>query len=62
LHWRLGSAITINAHPTEVASCTDDEQRRVMTMSGEEVGDTLPVIHGARGGASAAGQDIRRGN
>jgi hypothetical protein len=24
------SAITINAHSTEVASCTEDEQRRVM--------------------------------
>src|SRR5215218_4113457 len=40
------SAITINAHSTEVASCTEDEQRRVMAISGEEVGDTLPIIHG----------------
>jgi 4-hydroxy-tetrahydrodipicolinate synthase len=40
------SAITINAHSTEVASCTRDEQRRVMEISGEEVGDRLPIIHG----------------
>src|ERR1700704_5066517 len=40
------SAITINAHSTEVASCTADEQRRVMEIAAEEVGDTLPIIHG----------------
>src|SRR3984893_12949902 len=40
------SAITINAHSTEVASCTQDEQRRVMEITGEEVGDRLPIIHG----------------
>src|ERR1700748_3276060 len=39
-------AITINAHSTEVASCTREEQRRVMEIAGEEVGDRLPVIHG----------------
>ncbi|MBV9457776.1 MAG: hypothetical protein JO141_09730 [Bradyrhizobium sp.] len=32
------SAITVNAHSTEVASCTLDEQRRVMEIAGEEVG------------------------
>src|SRR5689334_13460616 len=40
------SAITVNAHSTEVASCTGDEQRRVMEIAGEEVGATLPIIHG----------------
>ena len=40
------SAITINAHSTEVASCTADEQRRVMEIAGEEVGGALPIIHG----------------
>lgn len=40
------SAITINAHSTEVASCSADEQRRVMEITAEEVGDTLPIIHG----------------
>jgi 4-hydroxy-tetrahydrodipicolinate synthase len=40
------SAVTVNAHSTEVASCTFEEQRRVMEIAGEEVGDTLPIVHG----------------
>src|SRR5258708_16714873 len=40
------SAITINAHSTEVASCTEDEQGRVMEIAGEEVGGALPILHG----------------
>jgi 4-hydroxy-tetrahydrodipicolinate synthase len=40
------SAITINAHSTEVASCTEEEQRRVMEIAGEAIGDTLPIVHG----------------
>jgi 4-hydroxy-tetrahydrodipicolinate synthase len=40
------AAITINAHSTEVASCTFDEQQRVMEIAAEEVGDRLPVVHG----------------
>jgi 4-hydroxy-tetrahydrodipicolinate synthase len=40
------AAITINAHSTEVASCTQAEQHRVMEITGEEVGDVLPIIHG----------------
>src|SRR5262249_58686676 len=39
------SAITINAHSTEVASCTFEEQRRVMEIAADEVGDRLPVVH-----------------
>lgn len=40
------SAITINAHSTEVASCTFDEQRRIHEITQEEVGARLPVVHG----------------
>src|SRR3984893_4367361 len=40
------SPLTINAHSTEVASCTADEQSRVLEIAGEEVGDRLPLIHG----------------
>src|SRR5258705_10297000 len=40
------SALTINAHSTEVASCTADEQSRVLEIAGEEIGDRLPLIHG----------------
>jgi 4-hydroxy-tetrahydrodipicolinate synthase len=38
------SAITINAHASEVASCTLDEQRRVLEISCEEL--SLPIVHG----------------
>src|SRR5207344_753101 len=32
------SALTINAHSSEVASCTLDEQRRVLEIAQDEVG------------------------
>ena len=38
------SAITVNAHASEVASCSFDEQRRVLEISGEEL--KLPIING----------------
>src|SRR5258708_13595128 len=40
------SALTINAHSTEVASCTFDEQRRVLEITQDEIGDKLPLVHG----------------
>jgi 4-hydroxy-tetrahydrodipicolinate synthase len=40
------SAITINAHSTEVASCSFDEQRRVLDIAQDEVGDRLPLVNG----------------
>jgi 4-hydroxy-tetrahydrodipicolinate synthase len=40
------SAITINAHSTEVASCTFDEQRRVLDIAQDEIGAKLPIING----------------
>ena len=40
------SAVTVNAHSTEVASCTADEQRRVLEITTEEVGNRLPIVHG----------------
>ena len=38
------SAITVNAHASEVASCTFDEQRRVLEISREEL--QLPIVNG----------------
>jgi hypothetical protein len=65
------SALTINAHSTEVASCSFDEQRRVLEIAQDEIGARLPIINGiwadgsleaariarmaAEGGASALG-------
>jgi 4-hydroxy-tetrahydrodipicolinate synthase len=48
------SAITVNAHASEVASCTLDEQRRVLEISREET--KLPLINGiyAEGSLEAA--------
>ena len=54
------SAITINAHSTEVASCTEDEQRRVMEITGEEIGARLPIIHGVWADGSLQAARIAR--
>jgi 4-hydroxy-tetrahydrodipicolinate synthase len=50
------TAITINAHSTEVASCGFDEQRRVLEVAMDAVGARLPLVHGvyADGSAEAA--------
>ncbi len=40
------TAITINAHSTEVASCSFDEQRRVLDIAQDEIGSRLPIVNG----------------
>src|SRR5476649_2906001 len=40
------SAVTINAHSTEVASCSFDEQRRVLDVTQDEIGTRLPIVNG----------------
>jgi 4-hydroxy-tetrahydrodipicolinate synthase len=40
------SAITVNAHASEVASCSFDEQRRVLELTQEEIGARLPIVNG----------------
>jgi 4-hydroxy-tetrahydrodipicolinate synthase len=40
------SAITVNAHSTEVASCSFEEQQRVLDITQDEIGDKLPIING----------------
>jgi 4-hydroxy-tetrahydrodipicolinate synthase len=40
------SAITTNAHASEVASCDPEEQERVLALTLEAVGDRLPVVNG----------------
>jgi 4-hydroxy-tetrahydrodipicolinate synthase len=40
------SALTINAHSTEVASCSFDEQRRVLDIAQDEIGGRLPIVNG----------------
>src|SRR5258705_184141 len=50
------SAITINAHSTEVASCTFDEQKGVLAIAKDEIGNRLPIVNGvyAEGSLEAA--------
>ena len=40
------SAITINAHSTEVSSCSFEDQRRVLDLALEAVGDRTPLVNG----------------
>ena len=40
------SAVTVNAHSTEVASCSFEEQRRVLDIAADEIGARLPLING----------------
>jgi 4-hydroxy-tetrahydrodipicolinate synthase len=50
------SALTINAHSTEVASCSFEEQERVLAIARDEIGARLPIVHGvyAEGSLEAA--------
>ncbi len=50
------AAITINAHATEVGSCTVDEQRRILAITQDEIGAKLPIVNGiyAEGSLEAA--------
>ncbi|HEY0179715.1 MAG TPA: dihydrodipicolinate synthase family protein, partial [Dokdonella sp.] len=49
-------AIAINAHASEVSSCTLDEQRRVFEIALDEVGGRVALVHGvyAEGSLEAA--------
>ena len=40
------SAITVNAHSTEVGSCSFDEQKRVLDIAQDEIGARLPLVNG----------------
>src|ERR1700761_4960686 len=50
------SAITLNAHATEVASCSFAEQERVLAIAMDALGGRVPVVHGvyAEGSQEAA--------
>ena len=50
------SAVTINAHASEVASCSFDEQKRVLEIAQDEIGARVPIINGvyAEGSLEAA--------
>ncbi|MBI1189013.1 MAG: dihydrodipicolinate synthase family protein [Alphaproteobacteria bacterium] len=54
------TAVTVNAHASEVATCTIAEQERVMAMTMEEVGGRLPVVHGVYSDGSHLAAGIAR--
>src|SRR5213083_445536 len=54
------SAITINAHSTEVASCTVEEQRRVLAIAQDEIGGRLPLVNGVWADGSLEAARIAR--
>ena len=53
------SAITVNAHASEVASCTFDEQRRVLEITMDELA-TLPIVNGVYADGSLEAARIAR--
>jgi 4-hydroxy-tetrahydrodipicolinate synthase len=54
------SALTVNGHSSEVHACNLDEQREVLRISLEEVGDRLPVIAGVYADGSLEAARIAR--
>ena len=54
------SAITINAHSTEAASCTFEEQKRVLAITQDEVGARMPIVHGIYADGSLEAQRLAK--
>ncbi|MGN6748412.1 MAG: dihydrodipicolinate synthase family protein [Xanthobacteraceae bacterium] len=54
------SAITVNAHSTEVASCSFDEQRRVLEIAQDEIRGRLPIVNGVWADGSIEAARIAR--
>src|SRR5215467_10488804 len=54
------SAITVNAHATEVASCSFEEQRRILDITMDEIGDRVPVVNGVYADGSAEAGRLAR--
>ena len=54
------SAITTNAHASEVASCSFDEQRRVLEITQDEIGARLPIVNGIYAEGSLEAQRLAK--
>jgi 4-hydroxy-tetrahydrodipicolinate synthase len=54
------SAITVNGHASEVHACDFDEQRRILEVSADEVGDQIPLINGVYASGSIEAAKIAR--
>jgi len=54
------TALTINGHAAEVHALTFDEQRQVLQITRDELGDSLPVVTGIYAAASQEAAQIAR--
>ena len=54
------SAITVNGHASEVHACSFDEQRHILELSLDEVGDRLPLVNGIYADGSLEAARIAR--
>jgi 4-hydroxy-tetrahydrodipicolinate synthase len=54
------SAITVNAHASEVHACTFEEQRRVLAFALAEIGDRVPLVCGVYSDGSLEAARIAR--
>lgn len=54
------AAITVNGHSSEVHACSADEQRRVLDLALDEVGDRLPVVGGVYADGSGIAAELAR--
>lgn len=54
------AAITVNGHSSEVHACSFDEQRRVLDLALDEIGDRLPIIGGVYADGSLLAAEIAR--
>jgi 4-hydroxy-tetrahydrodipicolinate synthase len=52
------AAITTNAHASEVHACSLDEQRQILDITVDEIGDRLPVIAGIYAESSLVAAEI----
>jgi 4-hydroxy-tetrahydrodipicolinate synthase len=54
------TALTVNGHACEVHACTLDEQRRVLALTLDELGDRLPIVSGVYNDGSREAARIAR--
>jgi 4-hydroxy-tetrahydrodipicolinate synthase len=54
------TAITTNAHSTEVASCSFEEQQRVLAITQDEIGARMPIINGIYADGTLEAQRLAR--
>lgn len=54
------AAITTNAHASEVHACSLEEQRQVLELTLDEIGDRLPIVAGIYADGSLAAAEIAR--